>query len=128
MSSTQPPDATDPADRARFVPGRAPVPTRRAKVPQERGEGTRRRILEETVACVLDEGFGAASASRVTARAGVTWGVIQYHFGGRDGLLRAVVDHGFAGLTAALDEVTDGDGPRDVGVFVAAAWRAFSSR
>ena len=57
-------------------------------------------VIEETVSCVLEEGFGAASAKHITERAGVTWGVIQYHFGDRDGLLMAVVDEGFSELLA----------------------------
>ena len=38
-------------------------------------------VIDETVRCVIEEGFGAASAKHITERAGVTWGVIQYHFG-----------------------------------------------
>ena len=59
-------------------------------------------VIDETVRCVLEEGFGAASAKHITERAGVTWGVIQYHFGDRDGLLMAVVDQGFAQLLETL--------------------------
>ena len=59
-------------------------------------------VIDETVRCVLEEGFGAASAKHITERAGVTWGVIQYHFGDRDGLLMAVVDRGFGELLECL--------------------------
>ena len=59
-------------------------------------------VIDETVRCVLEEGFGAASAKHITERAGVTWGVIQYHFGDRDGLLMAVVDRGFGDLLETL--------------------------
>ncbi len=62
-------------------------------------------MIDETVRCVIEEGFGAASAKHITERAGVTWGVIQYHFGDRDGLLMAVVDSGFNDLLTALREV-----------------------
>lgn len=59
-------------------------------------------VIDETVRCVLEEGFAAASAKHITERAGVTWGVIQYHFGDRDGLLMAVVDKGFGHLLDTL--------------------------
>jgi AcrR family transcriptional regulator len=59
-------------------------------------------VIDETVRCVIEEGFSAASAKHITERAGVTWGVIQYHFGDRDGLLMAVVDKGFGQLLATL--------------------------
>jgi len=69
---------------------------------QVRADRTRAAVIDETVRCVLEEGFGAASAKHITERAGVTWGVIQYHFGGRDGLLMAVVDDGFDALLDSL--------------------------
>jgi TetR/AcrR family transcriptional regulator, regulator of cefoperazone and chloramphenicol sensitivity len=70
---------------------------------QLRADRTRATVIDETVRCVLEEGFGAASAKHITERAGVTWGVIQYHFGDRDGLLMAVVDLGFSELLDTLN-------------------------
>lgn len=81
------------------------APRRPANGKQVRADQTRAMVLDETVRCVLEEGFGAASAKHITERAGVTWGVIQYHFGDRDGLLMAVVDRGFGELLATLREV-----------------------
>lgn len=78
------------------------APRRPANGKQVRAERTRAMVIDETVRCVLEEGFGAASAKHITERAGVTWGVIQYHFGDRDGLLMAVVDEGFGQLVACL--------------------------
>ena len=86
-------------------------------------------MIDETVRCILEEGFGAASAKHITERAGVTWGVVQYHFGDRDGLLMAVVDKGFAELLEALRELPAGaENVRDRTEFIVnAAWDAFSS-
>ena len=81
------------------------TPRRPANGKQVRADRTRAMVIDETVRCVLEEGFGAASAKHITERAGVTWGVIQYHFGDRDGLLMAVVDSGFSELLAKLREV-----------------------
>jgi TetR/AcrR family transcriptional regulator, regulator of cefoperazone and chloramphenicol sensitivity len=80
------------------------APRRPANGKQVRANRTRAVVIEETVRCVLEEGFGAASAKHITERAGVTWGVIQYHFGDRDGLLMAVVDEGFNQLIACLGD------------------------
>jgi AcrR family transcriptional regulator len=80
-------------------------PRRPANGKQVRADRTRAMVIDETVRCVLEEGFGAASAKHITERAGVTWGVIQYHFGDRDGLLMAVVDRGFNELLASLRDV-----------------------
>ena len=81
------------------------TPRRPANGKQQRADRTRATVIDETVRCVLEEGFGAASAKHITERAGVTWGVIQYHFGDRDGLLMSVVDSGFSELLASLREV-----------------------
>lgn len=77
-------------------------PTRQTQAPRKRGDDTRARIIDETVRCVVEEGFHAATAKHVAERAGVTWGVIQYHFGDRNGLLMAVVDAGVARLLESL--------------------------
>ena len=81
------------------------TPRRPANGKQVRADRTRATVIDETVRCVLEEGFSAASPKHITERAGVTWGVIQYHFGDRDGLLMAVVDSGFSELLAKLREV-----------------------
>jgi AcrR family transcriptional regulator len=72
---------------------------------QARAERTRAVVLDETVRCILDEGFAPPSVRHITDRAGLTWGVVQYHFGDLDGLLMAVVDKGFSELLDALDEL-----------------------
>lgn len=99
---------------------------------QLRADRTRDAVLDETVRCVVEEGFAAASAKHIAERAGVTWGVVQYHFGDRDGLLMAVVDRGFAELLELLRSSLpprSGDQTRRkrVELVVHAAWAAFSS-
>jgi AcrR family transcriptional regulator len=81
------------------------TPRRPVNGKQVRADRTRAMVIDETVRCVLEEGFGAASAKHITERAGVTWGVIQYHFGDRAGLLMAVVDRGFSQLMACLNDL-----------------------
>jgi TetR/AcrR family transcriptional regulator, regulator of cefoperazone and chloramphenicol sensitivity len=104
-------------------------PTRPAGGAQERAERTRAAIMDETVRCVIEEGFAAASARHIAEGAGVTWGVIQYHFGDRAGLLSAVVESGFDELNARIEAVDTPAGPtRDrVAAIVDAAWAAFSA-
>src|SRR3954466_4598465 len=81
------------------------TPRRPVSGRQVRADRTRAMVIDETVRCVLEEGFGAASAKHITERAGVTWGVIQYHFGDRDGLLMSVVDKGFGRLLETLQGI-----------------------
>jgi AcrR family transcriptional regulator len=105
------------------------APRRPVNGSQQRAERTRARVIDETVRCILEEGFAAASAKHITERAGVTWGVVQYHFGDRHGLLMSVVDKGFAELTQALRALpVDAENARDRTEFIVdAAWAAFSS-
>lgn len=106
-----------------------PSPTRRTSAPRKRGDDTRARIIDETVRCILEEGFGAANAKHVAERAGVTWGVIQYHFGDRNGLLMAVVDDGVARLLDSLSAVDVGELElrQRIEAVVDTAWRCYAS-
>lgn len=105
-------------------------PTRGAAARIPRGERTRERILEEAVRCILEEGYAAVTAKHVSQRAGVSWGVVQYHFGDRHGLLMEVVGEAYrrfeeqvssaqvrsdAGLSARVETIVD------------VAWAAYSS-
>ncbi len=98
---------------------------------QLRADRTREAVLDETVRCVVEEGFAAASAKHIAERAGVTWGVVQYHFGDRDTLLMAVVDRGFTELLELLRNVPPPSAAQSrrkrVELVVHAAWEAFSS-
>jgi AcrR family transcriptional regulator len=60
-------------------------------------------MLAAAVECILEEGYYRASSNRIAARAGVTWGVIQYHFGTREQLLLAVVRDGAEDLRRHLE-------------------------
>ncbi len=104
-------------------------PTRQTLAPRKRGDNTRALIIDETVRCVVEEGFQAATAKHVAERAGVTWGVIQYHFGDRNGLLMAVVDEGVARLVEELSaaEIGDLDLHARIELVVDTAFRCYSS-
>jgi TetR/AcrR family transcriptional regulator, regulator of cefoperazone and chloramphenicol sensitivity len=104
-------------------------PTRRTSAPRKRGDDTRAKIIEETVRCIVEEGFAAATAKHVAERAGVTWGVIQYHFGDRNGLLMAVVDDGVARLLESLSSADVSELPmrERIEVVVDTAWSCYSS-
>jgi TetR/AcrR family transcriptional regulator, regulator of cefoperazone and chloramphenicol sensitivity len=54
---------------------------------------TRAHILDTAVVVIDQLGISGASASEIARRSGLSWGVIQYHFGSRPGLLQATLDH-----------------------------------
>jgi len=107
--------------RKRTVP-RRPITGR-----QERGDRTRDLLIEETVACIREEGFSAASARHIIERAGVSWGVIQHHFGDRDGLLTAVIEDAVDRLIASLEVLSDPAAATDTDELVRATWEAFAN-
>jgi len=71
-------------------------------------DSTRARVIDAAIACILDEGFYRASSNKIAKRAGVTWGVIQYHFGTREALMLAVHERGVAELDRCLVEAEIG--------------------
>lgn len=113
-----------------MVSGRT-APTRPAHGHQDRAERTRALVIDVTVQIVRSEGIAAASGRHIADTAGVTWGVIQYHFGDRDGLLMAVVDQAFDELLEALRSLPpatkDTTTRERVEAAVTAAWQAMSS-
>jgi AcrR family transcriptional regulator len=64
---------------------------------------TRARLIDATIDCILEEGFYRSSSNRIAERAGVTWGVIQHHFGTREALLLAAFQEGMRELIDTLE-------------------------
>ena len=56
-----------------------------------RGEDTRRRILEAALEMFAAEGYDGTSTRQLAEQAGVNLPAIQYYFGSKEGLFRAVI-------------------------------------
>ena len=69
-------------------------------------EATREKVILAAIDCIYRDGFHAAHTNRIAEEAGVSWGVLQYHFGDKDGLLQAVIDHIFDDFTRTLEATT----------------------
>jgi AcrR family transcriptional regulator len=106
-----------------------PVRARGERRGRTRGDDTRARVIEVAAQCIVEEGIAAASANRIAERAGVTWGVIQYHFGDRAGLFSAVVLAGYQHFRACLEEAEIPELPvrAHIEAVVDAGWRAYGS-
>jgi len=57
----------------------------------------------------------------------VSWGVIQHHFGDRDGLLTAVIEDAVDRLIASLEMLSDPVRVTDTEDLVRATWEAFAN-
>lgn len=64
---------------------------------EQRAE-TRNRILDAAVEAFAEQGFAASSTRDIAARAGVTQGLLTYHFTSKDELWRAAADRIFGRL------------------------------
>ncbi|MGI3901917.1 MAG: TetR/AcrR family transcriptional regulator [Janthinobacterium lividum] len=64
----------------------------RARAPSRQAEATRRALIAAGIEGFAEHGFEAASVRDITASADVNQGAITYHFGGKEGLYRAVLE------------------------------------
>lgn len=62
-------------------------------VSYQRGEDTRRRILETAIDVFAAVGYEGAGTRMLAERAGVNLPAIQYYFGSKEGLYRAAIGH-----------------------------------
>lgn len=69
------------------------APGRARPVTHQRGENTRLRILKAALQVFAAEGYDGASTRTLARRAGVNLPALQYYFGSKEGLYRAVIDH-----------------------------------
>ena len=95
----------------------------------ERTAATRERIVRAVVESIAEIGFQKTTANEITRRAGVTWGAVQHHFGGKDGILDAVLEESLERFASRLAEVpTEGVSLAErVSAFVDIAWAHFGS-
>lgn len=74
------------------------------KTKPKKREVTREKVIKAAINCIYKDGFNAAHTNHIAASAGVSWGVLQYHFGDKDGLLQAVLDYVFEDFLNTLTE------------------------
>jgi len=85
--------------------------------------------MTSVVEAIADLGFQKTTAAEIARRAGVTWGAVQHHFGGKEGILVAVLQDSFARFAERLS-VIDRDTPAladRVSAFIDHAWEHFAS-
>ncbi len=69
-----------------------------------RGDATRRAIVDATIELIGEVGWAGVTTRLVARRANVTQGVIHYHFGSKDALLRVAVITAFSEMLSAPAE------------------------
>ena len=119
------------ATRARAARRAAPKPpVRRARrTHAERAAETRAKLLQAVVESIAEVGLARTTAPEIARRAGVTWGAVQHHFGGKDGMLVAALEDSFRRLAERLASIpVEGTALEErASLFVDRAWEHLSS-
>ena len=93
----------------------------------ERKAETRQRLLDAAATLFADRGIDAVSIDAVADAADRTSGAVYAHFGGKDGLLVALLDHLVDDMATVMRaELTLGDDGDVDDQQLAALWRTFS--
>lgn len=71
---------------------------------QNRANETRKKIVDCATEAYATLGYGSVSSYEIADRAGVTQGLITYHFKSKDGLWKAVMDELFGQLRNTLTQ------------------------
>ena len=85
---------------------------------------TPERILEAALSTFSEKGFDGAKTRDIAARAGVTLGLVQYHFGTKEELWKAAVDRAFADMSTGMESVLAANAGRDEVEIIRALIRA----
>ena len=90
---------------------------------------TQRKRREQLVDCAIDAivelGFNRASVGEVAQRAGVSKGVVTYHFAAKDDLIQEVVARVFDSVKAFLEDRLAGTSPERFVADYINAWVAY---
>jgi AcrR family transcriptional regulator len=62
-------------------------------------------VLHAAVDCIAEKGVAGATAAEIARRCGLSWGVIQYHFGDRVGLFLALLESSAEALARAFADL-----------------------
>lgn len=108
---------------------RRPARDRERRSQAERTAETRARIVAAVVESIGDVGYQRTTASEISRRSGVTWGAAQHHFGGKEGILAAVLEDSFNLFADRLADIPDEEAPLEkrVDAFIERAWEHFGS-
>ena len=71
----------------------AAAPALKRRTQLERRQATRTALLDATLSCLLQEGYAKTTTRRVTERADVSLGALQYHFGSKQELVAEAITH-----------------------------------
>jgi AcrR family transcriptional regulator len=123
------PMARRPSPTPRGSTSPAPTTGRRRRTQAERSAATQARLLDATLDCLVERGYAGTTTLAVCRRAGVSHGALLHHFGTRERLLGAALDHLYARLrdpvVAAVEALPEGEARLEA--WVELMWSAFGA-
>jgi AcrR family transcriptional regulator len=69
------------------------APKQQRRTQEQRSSEMRTRLLDATIACLVEYGYAGTTTPRVAERAGVTRGAQVHHFGSKTDLVVAAISH-----------------------------------
>lgn len=72
--------------------------SRRRRTQAERSASTRTRLLDATLACLIEQGYARTTTAQIEARAGTSRGARLHHFATKASLVSAAVERLYAGI------------------------------
>lgn len=92
-----------------------------------KSRATQEKIINAVIGLIKEKGFAAASSTQIAKRAGVTWGAVQHHFGGKEEILEEILARSHVKFheTLSAPRFTVGTASRRVGKYVDAAWQHY---
>lgn len=96
---------------------------------QERVQATRSKLINATIECIIEAGYGGATLPEISRRAGVSIGGVQHHFESKTDLIFAAINHVFTEMHAFLTELPHNSESLDVRIdhILHQYWAWFSS-
>jgi len=88
---------------------------------------TQEAIINAVIELITEGGYAAASSTRIARQAGVSWGAVQHHFGGKEQILEAVLARSHETFYSKLSDerFTRGSLERRIDQFVETAWEHY---
>ena len=89
-----------------------------------KSKATQDKIISAVISLIKEKGYAAASSTQIARRAGVTWGAVQHHFGGKEEILAEVLERSHVQFhqTLSAARFTTGTPDRRIAKYVDAAW------
>jgi AcrR family transcriptional regulator len=92
-----------------------------------KSEATRDSVIRAVIGIIRESGFASATSTEIAKRAGVTWGAVQHHFGGKEEILEEVLARSHRAFQHAMANsvFTKGSPETRVAQYVDAAWEHY---